>query len=226
MVLLSVHDVAARLGINAQRVRALAARGQLPASKVASRWLFDSELLHDYEVRGRAGGRPFSEVHALGLLFLASGEDPVWVPDYDKWRLRRYVSRLLDVLPRLRARAKSRCLIAPKSLLSRIERDPNVVRSGVSGADVYRADIVARGVVEVYCLDKYLDQLAYRYALREAPQAAANLIAHGLEDAQPLKGRAVMPLAVVACDLAESSDERTRRAGRRLLEKVLDADPA
>lgn len=220
MPLVSAKDVAARLGVNAQRVRALAAQGRLPGSKVANRWLFDSELLHDHQIRGRSGGRPFSQPHALGLLYVASGEDASWLSEYDKWRLRRYLPRLAKLVPLLRARSQSALLRAPDSLVRRLLRDPRVVRSGVSAASDYGADISARGVVEFYCVGAYAEQLAHRYALRAVPEASANLILHRVKWQEPLSRRSVMPVGVVACDLADAADSRTRRAGRSLLQQL------
>lgn len=220
MPFLSAQEVARRLGVNAQRVRALASQGRLPAHKLANRWLFDSELLQDHEARARSDGRPFAQDHALGLLYIASGEDPKWLADYDKWRLRRYLPRLKEIVPRLRARAESRYFRAPPSLMRRIASDGNLVRSGVSAADHYEADISARGVIEVYCVGAYARQLEHRYALRAAPEAAANMIIHRVSRSDALAGRRVMPIAVVACDLLDSTDARTRRAGVALLRRL------
>jgi hypothetical protein len=62
--------------------------------------------------------------------------------------------------------------------------------------------------------------LVYRYALRPAPEAAANLIVRGIDVEDVLQGRRYMPIAVVAADLADSVDSRTKRAGVKLLRSL------
>jgi excisionase family DNA binding protein len=219
MPLISAQEAASRLGINAQRVRALAGQGRLPAHKVANRWLFDSELLRDNEARPRSDGRPFSQRHALALLYLASGEAAPWVSDYDIWRLRRYLPKLAQLVPRLRLRGRVGYYSAPDSLLRRLGADAHMPRSGVSAAERYGADISARNVLEIYALDD-VDRLRHRYALREVAEAGANLIIHWVRIPDALTGRRAMPIGVVAVDLLDSSDSRTQRAGRALIQRL------
>jgi len=217
---ISASEAGKRLGVNAQRIRALASQGRLPGHKVANRWVFDSELLYDHLSRPRADGRPFEAAHALGLLYLASGEDAPWLAEYDRWRLRRYIAKLQDVAPRLRSRAQVSFLRAPESLLRRIDSDKRLVKSGVSAAERYGADIAARGVAEVYASHEHGDQLEHRYALRAVPEASANLILHRVRPPVALGPREAMPLAVVALDLRDSADARTRRAGEALMRRL------
>jgi hypothetical protein len=76
-------------------------------------------------------------------------------------------------------------------------------------------DISAPGVLEGYYPLRELGRFVYRYALREVPEAQANLIVHGFEHL-PF-ARRVMPPAVVAMDLVESDDDRAKRAGLQFL---------
>jgi hypothetical protein len=214
----SSAEAARRLGLSSRRVRALAANGRVPAQKVANRWFVDVDRLS--EVRGRvaAKGRPFSDRHSLGLLFLASGEDPQWLSAYEKWRLRRYaLPRLQALLPRLGRRASVHFVQAPESLVRRLAKDANFVRSGVSAAEHYGADIAGRAVLDGYYAERDFRSMVYRYALRPAPEAASNLVVRGIEAVEAIAGRRYMPRGVVAADLADSADARTRRAGMRLL---------
>lgn len=219
--LVSVSDAAKRLGISARRVRQLAANGRVPAQKVANRWFVEVDRLSE---RGRsqgARGRPFSAGHSLGLLYLASGEDAPWLSEYEKWRLRRYsLPRLKSVLPRLRGRANVHPVHAPESVVKRLANDVDFVRSGVSAAEHHRADISGRALLDGYYSERDFKDLVYRYALQPAPEAAANLIVRGIEDTSVLSGRRYMPVAVVAADLADSADARSKRAGARLLRSL------
>ena len=218
MPLIDVSSAARKLGVNPQRVRALASQGRLPAQKVGNRWLFDSDRLFDEERKSRSNGRPYSPMHAQAILFLASGEQAPWLSSYESWRLERYaLPRLRELLPRLRGRAQVSFWRAPESALRRIGSDDGFVRSGVSAADHYKADVLAPGVLDVYCANAVIKQLVRRYALIQAAERGSNLVLRGVADGRFLQGRRVMPRAVVAADLADSADDRTRRAGLRLL---------
>ena len=219
--LVSVSDAAKRLGISARRVRALAANGRVPAQKIANRWFVEEDRLSERGRRAGARGRPFSAEHSLGLLYLASGDNAGWLSEYEKWRLRRYaLPRLQSLLPRLRGRANVHSVHAPESLVKRLASDANFVRSGVSAAEQHRADISGRTVLDGYYSERDFKKLAYRYALQQAPEAAANLIVRGIEDDNVLSGRRYMPIGVVAADLADSVDARSRRAGLQLLRRL------
>jgi hypothetical protein len=61
-----------------------------------------------------------------------------------------------------------------------------------------------------------LDALVYRYALRPAAVAEANLVLHLLDGSVPRTVDGVAPRAAVALDLLESGDARSQRAGREL----------
>jgi hypothetical protein len=220
--LVSVADAATRLGLSERRVRALAAKGQVPAQKIANRWFVEVDRLSERRRSAGARGRPFSDRHALGLLFLASGEDPQWLSAYEKWRLRRYaLPRLSDLMPRLNQRAGVHSVRAPESLVKRLANDPNFIRSGVSAADHYRADISSRSVLDGYYKERAFKNLVYRYALQPVPEGEANLVVRGIEDDTALSRRQFMPVAVVAADLADSADARTRRAGMQLMRGLL-----
>jgi excisionase family DNA binding protein len=219
--LMSVADAAKRLGISDRRVRALAADGRLPAQKLANRWFVEVDRLSERGRSAGARGRPFSGGHSLGLLFLASGDEAPWLSAYEKWRLRRYaLPRLQSLLPRLRTRANVHSVQAPESVVKRLANDAKFVRSGVSAAEHHQADIAARSVLDGYYSERGFEDLAYRYALQPAAEGAANLIVRGVEDPSFLSGRRFMPMAVVAVDLADSVDARTKRAGVQLLRSV------
>lgn len=219
--LIGSPEAAKRLGLAGSRVRALALEGRLPAQRVAGRWLFDASLLKDFGRADRDRGRPYHPDRALALLFLLSGEDAPWLNSYDAWRLRHRASRvdLRKLLGRLSRRAQVLHFRAPDAALKQLVADPAFVASGVSAAARYGADISAAEVVEGYYPKRRAEQLAYRHALEAVPEARANLIIHGLD--RPLDAeRDAMPIAVVALDLMESADARSRRAGEKLLSRL------
>ena len=90
------------------------------------------------------------------------------------------------------------------------------MRSGVSAAVEHGVDLRAPGVLEAYVRRDQLDALVYRYALRPAAVADANLVLHLLDGSVPRTADGVAPVAAVALDLLESGDARSQRAGREL----------
>lgn len=221
MSILNAPAAAKKLGVSERRMRALAESGSVPAEKVGSRWIFDSDLLLDHLHRNSSPGRPFSQLHALGLLFLASDEEPSWLSGYEKWRLARSVRPgLREALPRLRARARVGFWRAPVALIDRLQKEARFVRSGVSAAEEVRAEIHGRGIADGYWVASEAAALIHRYALSRVAEAAANLVIREVDDPRPLEHRRVMPVAVVAADLSESSSARARRAGQQLLDRV------
>ena len=95
-----------------------------------------------------------------------------------------------------------------------------VVASGLTAAAAVGADILTAGAEdEAYCSTVTFARLRRDYALSDPGQA--NLLLRIPCFALDLLGRAGMPDAVVAVDLAESSDVRTRRAGLKLLSGML-----
>ena len=216
---LSSREVARRLGLDASRVRRLAAAERLPAEKIGHDWAFDAELLDNAAIK-RQKGRPFSPESALGLLFLASSEEAPWLLPRARSRLRRLSGPdVLRALPRLRGRAERRAYRAPESLLRRLADDPGFVLSGVSASAAHGARIVSKGVLEGYLDKARLRDLEYRYAMEPVSERAANLVVHAL-DRRLLPARRVMPRAVVAADLADSVDERSRKVGAQLLREL------
>jgi len=82
--------------------------------------------------------------------------------------------------------------------------------------------VAASAAAEVYCTAATLAGL--RRDLGLSDRGEPNLVVRVPRfDTLPLTGRAHMPTAVVAVDLAESADVRTRRAGLDLLAGALAA---
>jgi hypothetical protein len=62
--------------------------------------------------------------------------------------------------------------------------------------------------------------LSYEHALRAVPEVSANLIVRAVDDLWPFNSERVAPEAVVAVDLIDSADQRSRRAGSELLKQI------
>jgi excisionase family DNA binding protein len=220
---LTVAQAAARLGVSQEQVRRLVRSGKLSASRVGRTLVLDDDA-----VAGRArlpikAGRALAPGTAWAALWQLSGERVDWLTAADRSRLsarlRTYDAEQLVAAERNRAdRHELRVLPAYRDRLLSAD---GVVASGMTAADAVAADIVAAGAAdEIYCSAATLAVLRRDYGLSDRGQA--NLVVRVPRFARlPLAGRTHMPAAVVAVDLAESADVRTRRAGLDLLADAL-----
>ena len=202
-------------------MRAMIHGGLLPGRKLANRWLVPQHVLQNSEVAARPAGRPFSPKNAWGLLFLASGKPAQWLSAVERSRLKaRLRSPKFPYASRFRRRAQVKHLRADERALRKIVADDKFVRSGVSAAENHAVDVLAQGVVEGYLPKPRLAQLSYENALRRVPEESANLIVRAVDGLWPFASERVAPEAVVAVDLIDSGDQRSRRAGIHLLKRI------
>lgn len=94
------------------------------------------------------------------------------------------------------------------------------MRSGVSASEVYGLNIKAQNVMDGYLPAGKVRELAYRYALRPVDERSADLILRAVNGPWPFDGRSVAPPAAVAADLADSIDQRSRRAGEQFVARL------
>lgn len=216
------REAARRLGVHDSRIRRLVASGDLPARKVANRWMIDASALERRESLRRDGGRPLEPANAWGLLFLASSEPAPWLPSDARSRLRRRLREgsLQRDLYRLRKRARAGYFVGGAGARAEVSRNPSFVRSGLSAAATYGARVRSPRILEGYLPAAELRRLVYRLALRPADEREADLILHGVSELWPFGDRKLAPVAVVAADLLGSLDQRTRRAGHELFTRI------
>lgn len=208
-------DAAARLGVSRSRIRALASSGELPAEKLANRWLLDAGALDRRIASNPSGGRPFEPRKAWALLFLLSAQDAPWLSVIERSKLRAVVRdrKFEDFRPRLRRRAEARYFVGGDRARNDLARAADFVRSGVSAAEHYSLSLRSSRVFDGYLPRRSGERIIYRNALREVDERDADVVLR-LADFWPLDGRKVAPAAAVAADLLDSLDERTVRAGR------------
>lgn len=215
---LSVAEAADALALSERRVRAMLRDGVLRGRRSGGRWLIGRGEMEQIQRRRRRPGRPLGQRKAWALLEkLSSGVWPSELPAWDRSRLRHKAEvPLLDVADDLRVRAERRSFRGDPRMFGSLSADPRLVRSGVSAAAAYGADIRDPGVVEGYVRRADLDAVVYRYALRAAALPEANVILHVVDGEVPRAREGVAPRAAVALDLLESGDPRAQRAGRDL----------
>jgi len=216
---LPASEAARLLGLSLQRVRALVAGGELPGQKLAGRWFVERSAVERRLREPKLAGRPYSPRQAWGLIALAEGDSPTWLDAPNRSRLRRQLreNRLEDIVPSLARRARRLELRAHPSDVPRIEKEPGLIRSGVSAASEHRLEIVAPGVLEAYVPAKRLAQLERRYHLE--PSADPNVILHVIDAPWPFeRDQRVAPRLAAIVDLLDDNDERSRRAAQRALQ--------
>ena len=215
-------EAAVALGVSRSRVHALLHSGEIRGRKVGMRWLVD-----ETSVRARAGaprieGRPLSPRQAWAYLLLLSGEKVPWIDASSRSRLRRRIAGIpvREALPRLRRRAKVHHYRAGSSAVREIAAAPGFVASGVSASSAVNVPLVVRDQAEGYVSERALVDLVYALALSASDPGSSNVVLRVSAYPAALRGRKFAPVAAIAADLLESSDQRVRRAGDQLAERL------
>ncbi|MHB1090531.1 MAG: helix-turn-helix domain-containing protein [Ilumatobacteraceae bacterium] len=214
MGMISVSQAAPLLGISERRVRQLLARGEMKGQRVGWSWIIDRKVIERARRRPEVGRR-WSPEAAWALLQIAAGEHPkVSVVEASRAK-HRLAEHDLDVLVmKLASRGEIRRFYGHKSVLEPLAREDMVVRSGVSAAGEHNADIIALDFVEAYVPKGRLEKLVKKYALESSPERPNILIRVVDDKVWPFpKNAKVAPRVVVAVDLLDADDERSRRAG-------------
>lgn len=216
---IQVAEAAQDLGLSEQRIRALLAKGRLEGRKVAGRWFVSRAGIERLRQQQDIRGRQFSPSNAWALLLAVSGQDPDWLSPWDRSRLQdRLEADWSGWIPRLRDRARVARFRAHPGSLKKLRSDSRLLLSGVSAAKQQGLDLIGGDVVEGYIGEQDLAALIRDYKLEESPRS--NVILHIVSGKWFLQDQNGVPPAVVAIDLIESEDPRSRRAGDALLKKL------
>lgn len=221
MEVVDVDEAGRRLGVSARRVRQLLDDGRLHGSRVGRSWAIDPASVERLGDSGRPIGRPWRPASAWAVLKLAAGDEPDVSPvEHSRARRRLRQHSLVGLAERLGPRASVHRLGAHSAAIDRLAADPRVVRSGVSAAGDHDVDLVNDGSFEGYAPKEAFDDLCERYALDPAAERP-NVVVRVVDDHDwPFApDQHVAPWPVVAVDLLEADDERSRRAGRLLMEQ-------
>jgi len=219
-------QAAEQLGVTQQRVQALFASGDLGGRMVAGRLVVDSGDIKARLARRPGRGRPLAARVAWGVLWELSGERAHWLAASERSRLRTNIRKLNteEVVLRVRRRATLHQYRILPTYVDRLAADAACVAGGVGAASAVGADIVALGFAEVYTARSTGDRIVKQYAMVErGHDGDINVNLRVLDDDLIflLSARTRMPSAVVACDLMESPEPRTRHAGTLLLSDLL-----
>ena len=220
----TVREAARRLDVSEREIRRLISAGVLQAERFANAWMVDVDTVHQRSTHRPGRGRPWAPHVAWAALWHLSGLEVTWLHPNDMSRLRR---RIREADPESLARSTrsrgriERCRVMP-IYLDRLAATDGLVRTGVSAVDDAGADLISTDAAEFYCPPELWTHLFNYYGVERAG-ADANLIVH-LPTAEPdlpiVAHRDVMPAAVGAVDLLESTNTRTLRAGRDLIRQL------
>jgi excisionase family DNA binding protein len=224
----STAEAAHLLGVTSERVRRLAATGDLSARRIGGRWLVDEDAVADRMAAPSASVRPMSPRVAWAAAALLDGHAAPWLSQSETSRLRRRLRTAGKDTATWRAWLRNRAsdaerLRASTSYLPSLLADERVAATGASAAAVYGSSLQAVGDVEVYASADDLRALRRRYGL--VASATTNVVVRlgsgpWLDAVVRRDGRRVVPSLVVALDLIESRDSRSRRAGEELLRRA------
>ncbi|MCP4227900.1 MAG: helix-turn-helix domain-containing protein [Actinomycetia bacterium] len=219
MSVLGVAEAAAELRVSPRRVRQMLADGGLVGERVGRVWVIEPEQLRRVERHRPAVGRPWSPVSAWAVLALAGGEDPDLSPVERSRARKRLAQGLEGVVGRLASRADRRWFYGHPGVFDRLADDREVVRAGISAVVDHEVDLVVGDGFEGYVMASNLAEGVERFGL-DGRAVRPNVLLRVVDDAvwpfQP--GQASAGRAVVAVDLLESEEPRSRRLGADLLD--------
>lgn len=221
--LISISEAASLLALTATRVRAMVAKGQLPAVKVGGRWLVERAAVEQRQREGAPRGRRFTPRNAWALLLLASGEDAPKLDPSVRSRLRRALALegLAALAPRLRGRSSVSTHKAHPGEIPYVLEDRALVPTGISAAGSMGLGLLASREVDGYIAHSQLSRFIANHALSPGGIEGNVRLRAIPDDVWPeLDGRSVAPTAAVALDLADEPDSRSRTAGRKLVRQI------
>lgn len=218
---------AARLGVPADKLRALIRSGELHAARRADRWFVPVVEVRRLEGLPRPSGRPYSPSAAWALLALLAGERPEGLTAPRLSQLRRQLREAdpEELAGRLRHRARRQLVFVHPSQLALLAADPAVMRSGWRVAEQAGAALLSSddAPVELYLAQRNLDELRSQYLIADAGEVA-NAVLRIVDDhitVPNIDGVAAAP--VVALDLLEAGDPRAVEAARQLFARLVKA---
>jgi excisionase family DNA binding protein len=220
----TVEQAASGLGVSRHQVTELIHNGSLSATRTAGRaFLVSAGSLERLKVIRRGNGRPLKQETAWAALWALSGLDTPWLGYHQKRRLSTRLKKttVQDLVWDTRKRARTLWVRISDSFLDDVCK--HLVLSGMGAAKEHDFDLMG----ESPYLEGYIAQEEFQGFIKRChavEREDANVMLHVISGAPiDLKALMVMPVAVVATDLAASLDARERNAGIEKLEELLGA---
>lgn len=218
MVDLTATELADRLGVTRQYALSLLRSGAIAGRRLANgTWLADVGAVARFEVIAQNGrGRTLDTDTAWGLLWELSGLDAPWLRDRTRARVRR---RIRESSAENLVAAVAHRTMANYFEAANLERaGADLIATGRMAASTLGTDLIddrrrVSGYVRSGSPAAYADSHFMRADTRGQHIIYENNLPIDFEGH-------VMPKAVVAADLATSTDTRERNAGLRAIEEL------
>ena len=225
---ISASDAAARLGVDASRVRVLLRDGVLPGRQIGHRWLIRSEDVARHASRLARPGRPLAPARAWGLLSLLEAGRAPWLSPVARSQTRQLMRRLsgLDAdrwRAALRARNQVlRCSAHPAAITRLLDR-PDVLSAGDSEAARRGIDLVALDALPQAYVPADAWPILSENLLISERVGEPNLIVLLPRAVWPFEGQSEVSVAALAADLLESAEPRAVSSGLAVLNRLSSA---
>lgn len=216
---LTTSELAERLGVTRRRAVELLSTGEIAGRQLASgAWLADSDAVNRHEVVAKRGrGRTLDRDTAWGVLWELSGLEANWLTERTRARVRR---RIRESSAEHLATAVAKRTLAHRYTAANAER---------AGAELIATGRAAAGTLGTELISDRRRVSGYVRSGTPAEYAAVHFMIPDIngqdviyENTLPVRfeGGEVMPSAVVAADLATSTDTRERSAGLRAIDEL------
>lgn len=221
MRVMAVAEAADELGVSDRRIRQMLADGRISGERAGRSWVLEEQAVREYAKSRSGAGRPWKPSSAWDVLMLADGNRVPSSP-IDRHRAQKRLELGIgSILGQLANRAELHWFYAHPSVLEAILGLPKLVASGVSALGPNHIDLVVADQIEGYVPKSELAGLIDQFALESESDRPNVLLRVANDDCWPFAPRQRhAPIRVVAIDLLDSADERSRRAGRELLNRL------
>ena len=217
------HEITAtqlsqRLGVTRRRALDLLRSETIGGRQLANgTWLTDSDAVARYEISTRRGsGRTLDASTAWGLLWELSGRDASWLTPSTRARVRRRIRSFdaASIASVVSSRTRAHRFTSANVELASAE----LIRTGRAAVGVLGTDLIEDSSrVSGYVREGSIDDYAKRHFMVSQVNGRDVLY----ENTLPIEYEGnQMPTAVVAADLALSTDTRERSAALRALEEM------
>ncbi len=218
---LTATELAVRLGVTRRRAVDLLGSGEIAGRRLANgTWLADSDAVARYEVLGERGsGRTLDRDTAWGLLWELSGLNSDWLSSRTRARIRQ---RIRESTSDDLVKAVAKRTVAHRYAAANAEHAAaELIATGRAAADMLEGDLISdRRRVSGYVRSGTPDEYAAAHFM--VPDLGGQDVVY--ENTLPVDFDGdMMPSAVVAADLAMSTDTRERSAGLRAIEELRQA---
>lgn len=217
MVVQTVAEVSERLGLTMRRVRQLIGTGEVSGEQHGKLWLIDADSVTRYEVRSVSRGRRLNVESAWAMLYALSGRDADFLAASTRTRLRRRLqeidaSTFADLVATRTRAHRFRAANAAKA-------QADLVGTGRAAAGLIVSDLLPDDRRVAGYVPAGIGIADYAKSHFMTPDVTGHDVLY--ENTAPGGGYTKPLPAVVAADLALSTDTRQCSAGLRALEGLL-----